>query len=37
MTNAIRPQPVRRRPRLRKRITRSISRWLTGNHTSTNH
>ena len=25
----IRPQPVRRRPRLRARITRAITVWLT--------
>lgn len=29
MTNAIRPQPVRRRPRLRARITRAITVWIT--------
>lgn len=25
----IRPQPIRRRPRLRARITRAITLWLT--------
>lgn len=33
----IRPQPIRRRPRLRARITRAITMWLTGHPTHTNH